>query len=373
MNDTIISFVGDISFNGIYDELLLNKWPNFPFEQIKIEFDKSNIVLGNLESPFAQGSKVPEFSMKTPLKANRRYIEGLKWAGFRILNLSNNHILDYGENGAINTQKILEEHDIEHFGYGKDLVSAKAMKILTADSLKIGFVGYTDIVIDSPFWAGSDTRGVAKFDIDSAVKETTENRKLVDVLIINLHWGIEYFYLPTPDQIVAARKLIDAGADIIIGHHPHVLQGLERYKDGIIAYSLGNFLFSEILWEWNAPNGERRVTKYPLGKRNRKAAILRVKFDRKGSPNHTVIGTHLRKDGRIEVDPSVPKMVDHLSQMLNAKEYERYFRNEFAKFEQRVLVKSQLRRLVRFYKIRPKHLKEIVAVVKGGLTDHRRG
>ena len=134
-----INFVGDISLNGTYDKLLLKKGPDFPFEQIKGHLRDTNIVVGNLESPFVSDSKAPEFSMKTPLKANPRYIEGLKQAGFSILNLSNNHILDYGEQGAVDTQQILEEKGIAHFGYGNDLESASQLKVISAGSIKIGF------------------------------------------------------------------------------------------------------------------------------------------------------------------------------------------------------------------------------------------
>jgi poly-gamma-glutamate capsule biosynthesis protein CapA/YwtB (metallophosphatase superfamily) len=364
MNSVTISFVGDISLNGMYDDLLPQKGANFPFEQIKKEFDEVDIVSGNLESPFAHDVKKPEFLMKTPLKANPAYVEGLKWAGFNVMNLSNNHILDYGERAAAGTQEILEGNGIEHFGYGKDIESAKQLKVISVGSLKIGFIGYTDVVIDSPFYAGTDTRGIVKFDITSAREDTTRNKKQVDILVINLHWGIEYFHLPSPEQITHARNLIDSGADIVIGHHPHVLQGIERYKGGVIAYSLGNFVFSEILWEWYTPIREKRLTRYPLSRGNRKGAILQVEIANSGELRYNVIGTYLRSNGQIGLRMNVEKDIDFLSRPLLSTNYERHFQNDILHFNRRLLVKNHLSRFCRVYKIRPKHIKEVIDLIR---------
>ncbi len=359
MKSLSLAFVGDISLNDDYDYLLACRGGNFPFEKIKSEFDDIDIVAGNLESPFSSNNLYPAFEMKTPLRAEPVYAKALKCAGFNVLNMSNNHILDYGEEAAKDTQILLDEHDIKYFGYGANLKQAKKMRVVSIDSTRVGFVGYTDVVIDSPFFAGPDSRGVVKFDIDDAIVDTINNKKMVDLLVINLHWGIEYFHLPTPVQIDNARKLIDAGADIIIGHHPHVLQGIEKYKNGIIAYSLGNFLFSEILWEWHTPEGETRITKYPLNRQNRKSIILKINVKRNDELDYSVVGTLLKKNGQIDFGPNISKSVSSLSEKLRLNNYEAYFQRELNNFNRNQFIRNQLKRLLRLYKLRPKHIKEL--------------
>ena len=359
MQNILISFVGDISLNGKYNDMILNKSPNFPFEQIKSKFDASDIVMGNLESPFVPGDSSPEFSMKTPLEADPKYVEGLKWAGFDILNLSNNHILDYGESRALATQTILNNQDIEHFGYGKDSYSAKKMKVLFLNSLRIGFVGYTDVIIDSPFYASECERGIAKFEIDCAIKDTLRNKKLVDILVVNLHWGIEYFHLPTPEQVAYARELIDSGADIVIGHHPHTLQGIARYKHGIIAYSLGNFVFADIKWEWVAEEEKKRITNYNFSRRHRDSIILQVIIKDKDNIDYKIIGTCISKSGQVIADNKRSvKRVGSLSRLLSRQDYNTYFQRELRLFQKRQLIKQVASRFKRIQKIKSKHLKE---------------
>lgn len=106
MNPVTLSFVGDISLNGIYEELLVRKGPRFAFINIKKELDEADLLVGNLESPLVPNEGKTEFLMKTPLKTNPEYIEGLTWAGFDIVDLSNIHIRYYSEIGGINTRRV---------------------------------------------------------------------------------------------------------------------------------------------------------------------------------------------------------------------------------------------------------------------------
>lgn len=359
MDSILLNFVGDISLNGQYNEVLANKGPNFPFEQVKSIFAESDIVMGNLESPFVSQDRKPQFKMKTPLRADSDYAEGLKWAGFDILCLSNNHVLDYGQMGVHTTQEVLTKQNIRYFGYGENIYSAKEFKIISVNSIKIGFVGYTDVIIDSPFYASDTNGGIAKFDIDSAIKDTRHNKKIVDFLVINLHWGIEYFHLPSPEQIENARKLIDAGADIIIGHHPHTLQGIERYGDGIIAYSLGNFVFADIKWNWVTENKEKRTTYYRFSRSQRESIILKVAISDQGSLNYDVIGSYVSKSGQIIKSESATKRLYHLSRLLRRQDYPEYFREQLRFFHVKKFFSQSLSRGKRFYKIRPKHFAEL--------------
>lgn len=361
-----LCFVGDISLNGMYCGDTSSNGASCPFTLIKSQWKDCDLVVGNLESPLVpDGRTEPEFERKTPLRADIRYAPGLRKAGFNVFCLSNNHILDYGELGANSTLGLLDEQGLLHFGYGANLDSAKALKTLSVNSLTVGFVGYTDMVIDAPFWAGPSTRGIAKLDIGVAREETAKQKASVDILVVSLHWGVEYFHLPSPEQLRNARALVDSGADLVIGHHPHVLQGIERYKNGLIAYSLGNFVFSDILWEWRTREGEKRLTSFPINGRKRYGAMLKVKVGSTGISSHEVIGTFIDKRGQIQVDSYAADLVHDLSSKLGRSDYQRYFRIELGRFNRREKLKYMLKRLPRFYKIRPKHLHELSSLIRG--------
>jgi hypothetical protein len=363
MKPTSITFVGDISLNGIYDELLTTKGPLYPFEQMKDLFSRSDIIVGNLESPFVPIDHKAEYPGKTPLRADPAYAEGLRRAGFNVFNLSNNHILDYGEYGVAVTQDMLSKQAIECFGYGDSYDEARRLKIIPAGPLQIGFMGYTDVVIDSPFYASENSRGIARFDIEKAREEVRESKEKVDVLIVSLHWGIEYFHLPSPEQIEQARALIDGGADAIIGHHPHIMQGIEHYKKGLIAYSLGNFIFSDIKWEWQTEKGEKQITYFNFSSRNRKSYILQLMIDRSGVVDYAVYGSYLSKSGQVVHKPRVINELRILSDVLTQRQYEVYFAREIKRFKILTMMRQTIPRLKRLYKLRPKHIYELMHIL----------
>lgn len=366
MRESQLCFVGDISLNGMYGEDSSIIDSSYPFTFIKSQWKDCDLVVGNLESPLVPEARIePEFEYKTPLRADIRHAARLRQAGFNVFCLSNNHILDYGEFGADSTQALLDEQGLLHFGYGGNLDSAKALKTMSVNSLTVGFVGYTDMVIDSPFWAAPSTRGIAKLDIGAARDETAKQKASVDILVVSLHWGIEYFHLPSPEQLRNARALVDSGADLVIGHHPHVLQGIERYKNGLIAYSLGNFVFSDILWKWQTPEGENRLSLFPVRGRKRYGAILKVKIGSTGISSHEVIGTFINKRGQIQFDSYAARQVHALSSNLMRSDYQRYFRIELGRFNRSEKLRDMLKRLPRFYKIRPKHLHELSRLIRG--------
>lgn len=360
MKPIILNFVGDISLNGIYDELLSEEGAMFPFLKAEKELRSADLTIGNLESPLVLGDVSPAFKMKTPLRANPGYAGGLKWTGFDVLNFSNNHILDYGEKGIVFTQNALKKQGIKFFGYGRNIFDAKKMKVVSINGFDVGFVGYTDLVIDSPFYADVNKPGIAKFDIDSAIKDTRHNKKLVDFLVVSLHWGIEYFHFPTPQQITWAKELIDFGADIIIGHHPHIIQGIEKYRHGIIAYSLGNFIFADIKWDWMTEKGEKRTTNYKFSCKQRESIILQVNIDHNGVLGYSVCGTFISKFGQIQCPYyKVVNRVKYLSEVIKRQDYAEFFQSELKHFENRKKMQHLICRLKRMYKFRPKHIIEL--------------
>jgi poly-gamma-glutamate synthesis protein (capsule biosynthesis protein) len=222
------------------------------FEKVKPYIEVGDVIFGNLESPITSSTKGLDPNRKIVLRAKPEAITALTSTGFNLLSLSNNHILDHYEKGLFDTMELLDQNGIVHAGGGKNLDEARKLAIIEKNGLKIGLLAYTDMAeitfAGDPylsFAAGPEKSGVAprKYEI---IKEDIEKaRGQVDLLAVSLHWGIEESFRITPEQVEFAHDLIDDGADIILGHHPHQFQGIEIYKGKPILYSLGNFIFDQ--------------------------------------------------------------------------------------------------------------------------------
>lgn len=219
-NDITINFAGDTTLAWSFEEAVGDDF-NYPFAESPW-FGKADVTMVNLENAITErGYKVPK---QFNFRMHPKYLQVLQNGGIDIVNLANNHVWDYGQVGVEDTIAYLDEAGIQHVGAGVTEEEAKKPVILDVKGKSIGFLGYYF------------TEGNVEEDV-SALKQD------VDVVIVNFHWGTERSNLPESYQVDMAHRAIDAGADLVIGHHPHVLQGMERYKNGIIAYSLGNFIF----------------------------------------------------------------------------------------------------------------------------------
>ena len=257
-NSAILLFaIGDIMLDRDV-ELIVKKEGEgdfrFPFLRIADHLKKADILFGNLESIISdkEGEKVKKTGpVQVYFKAEPKAIEGLRYAGFDVISVANNHTLDYGREVMEDSLRRLKEASIEYVGAGADSEEVFSVKIQELKGNKIGFLAYTYPKFDGCYisWKPTENKpGVAvieKKEIDKIKKDITEAKKKVDILIISLHWGKEYSLEPIPFKISLAKSFIDAGADLIIGHHPHVVQPLEKYRNGWIAYSLGNFVFDQ--------------------------------------------------------------------------------------------------------------------------------
>lgn len=217
----------------------------FPFIRIVNELRNADILFGNLEGPISdkgiRSGSIYSFRM------DPQAIKGLEYAGFDILSLANNHMFDYGRVALRDTMNILKKGDIEYVGAGINEKEAYSVRIIKLKNTKVGFLAYTNLGPKS--WkAGKDMAGIAwinESDFPRIIEEIKEAKKQTDILIVSLHSGVEYTFSPSNFQKKFAKLCIDSGADIVIGHHPHVIQPIVKYKNGWIAYSLGNFVFDQ--------------------------------------------------------------------------------------------------------------------------------
>lgn len=217
----------------------------FPFLKIADYLNKADILFGNLENIISdKGTKVGSIYS---FRAEPAAIEGLAFAGFDVLSLANNHAFDYGRAALEDTFSRLKDAGISYVGAGLSGKEAFSLIIKEIKNTKIGFLAYTNL--GPEVWQARDQNpGIAWIDSEdfSQIREDIEKaKKEVDVLIVSLHTGEEYEKKPSQFQIDFAKMAIDSGADLVVGHHPHVVQPNEKYKEGWIFYSLGNFIFDQ--------------------------------------------------------------------------------------------------------------------------------
>jgi len=201
----------------------------------------ADIAMVNLECPVTtRGNRIPK---PFNFRMNPLFLQSLTEAGIDVVNIANNHIYDYDSTGLFDTIRYLDSVKLNHVGAGRDRDEAHRPVVLRAGGKRFGFLGYYGGGEAPP--AGATQPGVARREIAAIASDimSLRLRDSTDYIVVNLHWGVEKATIPERAQVEFAHQVIDAGADVIIGHHPHVLQGIERYRSGIVAYSLGNLLF----------------------------------------------------------------------------------------------------------------------------------
>lgn len=241
-DEIIINAVGDVMLAGRWASTLRKNGYDFPFSAVAAELKSGDITIANLESPIARGG-IEYTDKKFRFRAEPDVAVALKSSGINLVTLANNHSMDFGGEALSETMKNLEEAGINWIGAGENLAEARKMALYTIKDKKVAFLGYS-LTQPVEFFAGRDRPGTAPGFEKIFVEDIARARQQADYVIVSFHWGTEGKSAVQPYQQVAAHKAIDAGADVIIGHHPHVLRGIERYKTGIVFYSLGNFTFA---------------------------------------------------------------------------------------------------------------------------------
>ena len=248
-NETItVILVGDIMLDrGV--EYMVEKYGggdfSFSFLKIANELNKADVVFGNLEGPISnKGTKVGSIYS---FRADPKAIEGLTFAGFNVLSLANNHAFDYGREALEDTFLRLKGAEINYVGAGFDEKEAYSPVIKDIKDTKIGFLAYTNLGPET--WKATKINSgiawISENDLEKIKKDIENAKSQADILIISLHSGEEYSFEPTQFQVEFSQAFIDAGANLVVGHHPHVIQRDELYKNGYIFYSLGNFVFDQ--------------------------------------------------------------------------------------------------------------------------------
>ena len=244
MDNTIkLTLVGDVFLSNMDDTRGIGIGSRILKDGIEIinkdtieKLKESDILFGNLESPLIDSDELVNMGS---FAGSIKFVVILKELGFDIVSIANNHILEKGLIGFNSTKNALQNAHIKHVGVFNE--NKSNVEIIECKGIKFGFAAFNAIK-DIP-----NPNIHSDLSLDN-VKATIDDMNLLqlDYKLLSFHWGNEYIHIPSLEQINLAHSVIDYGADIIIGHHPHVIQPIEKYKNGIIVYSLGNFIFDSL-------------------------------------------------------------------------------------------------------------------------------
>ncbi|GAC1670130.1 MAG: CapA family protein [Candidatus Acidiferrum sp.] len=230
--------VGDIMLGGRAKNAVAEFGPDYPFDGVLPLLRRAPIVLGNLEGPFAEKARKQRRNFSYRVDVN--LASSLSRAGFNVVTLANNHLMDCGTSGVLETLDALSNANVRAMGAGTNEHSAHEAVILQADGMRIGLLGY--------YWnrrtaATADRPGSAMDTPEALEADIRRLREHADRIVVTFHWGVPYEREPSSEDRAKAHFAVDCGADAVVGHHSHIVQPFEIYRGCPIFYSVGNFAF----------------------------------------------------------------------------------------------------------------------------------
>jgi poly-gamma-glutamate capsule biosynthesis protein CapA/YwtB (metallophosphatase superfamily) len=254
-----LAIVGDILLGGGLAGTLASKGPDWPWRKAAPLLWEADLTLGNLETAVTAGGAPA--SKQYTFRSDPRTLSGPANAGMDILSLANNHSLDYGQAALLETIQHVRDAAMLPVGAGRDATEALAPVILNVKGLKIAVLGFSRVLPFGHWAAGEKHAGLAPgWDPKVVVNAIRQAKASADVVVVLVHWGEEVKAEPRQADIDLAGQMIAAGATVVAGHHPHVLQGIDRRGTSLVAYSLGNFIFTTVPRRLNQETGILQVT-----------------------------------------------------------------------------------------------------------------
>jgi len=241
-----LAIIGDLLFTTPYASKSPARGLETLCPEIRTLFAQCDLVLANLESTLPSENLV---ASEPRVLGTDAQFDSLNQANINVVTLANNHAFDALAAGFRNTTSKLKQLEIHAFGAGENLSQAQSALSLTINGVRLAFVAAVAASTGMKTFADDDHAGVVPLQTERLCTQFQQLKKAHDHVIFTPHWGEERFRFPSPQQIEQAHAFIDAGASLILGHHPHVLQGSETYQQGFIAYSLGNFLSNPVYWQ----------------------------------------------------------------------------------------------------------------------------
>lgn len=274
--------VGDIMLSREVAKKIEKNGNDYPFLKVNDYLKTGDIVFGNLETPISSGREILPGEMF--FRSEPGIEKELKENNFSILSLANNHTGNFGDYGLEQTFKYLNQTGIKYVGAGENEQEAYAPVYINTQGFKFAFLAYDDIDFTPvEYGATENSAGLAFMEKDKLVSGIIEAKEQADFVIVSMHSGNEYQDYPSEKQKEFARLAIDAGAELVIGHHPHVVQEIEKYKNKYIFYSLGNFIFDQM---WSIETRQGAMVKFWFNQAGLKDFEIKiVKIEDYAQPN----------------------------------------------------------------------------------------
>lgn len=278
-----VAAVGDMQFDRQVARLIFTSGGAAPLAEVAEQLASADIAVGNLESTLSDLGERRTDKDYT-FRGKPAGVEGLALAGFDFVSLANNHALDCGNDALLDTIARLDANGIGHAGAGANKPAAWAPAVRDINGTTVAYLAFSHI-LPSGFVATDSRPGIAqgrlKMDeVEAAIRAADAE---YDYVLVSFHWGVEYTPDCNAEQVTDARRAVDAGADMVLAHHPHVIQALESYNGKLIAYSLGDFVFDH----YSRETGEAFILEAELGPNGIGAVhITPVYLDSFGKPEY---------------------------------------------------------------------------------------
>lgn len=284
-----VAAVGDIQLSASIAQTIVQHGPAWPFGDTLEVLHAADIRLGHLEFLFSRQFEAAMPGSEPFTGAREESADALLEAKFDVLSVASNHAMDWGAEAIGATRAILERRNIAFAGAGLDIEEAVRPALLDCGGLRIGFLAFCK---RGAFSAGRRQPGAAPIDREVLLEAVGRCKALADIVIVSLHWGMEFCPYPRPGDRRLAHELIEAGASAIVGHHPHVVQGIEIYRGAPIFYSLGSFLYNPL---------DERIREEKNLERRRLSMVAVVALAREGIAGVRIVPTRFGEDGRLHV------------------------------------------------------------------------
>jgi capsule synthesis protein PGA_cap len=367
-----LAAVGDIMLGRGLKGVLETHGADHVFREAAGLLAGADVVFGNLEAPLTEASRPSRQLAKAAddpfVRADPRAAEALARAGFNAMSLANTHINDFGGEGIESTRTALRRCGIGHTGAGHGHAQAREPVTWERGDQRLALLAYTDHYVQP-----ASQWGVAPLRLPVMVRDVRALRARGFRVLVSIHTGIDFCDYPFPFTIRLARSLVDAGADLVLGHHPHVLQGWERYRGGVILYSLGNFVFDEanidlVAADFSRSTNVKRLglTYQPTDTRPVDSVVFRCRLSENGVEQLEFLPVRINIEGQpVPLSGPAARQVltrlEEISSHFNDPEFSEWKRLEdlFLDVSVGELMDQPGVVLRRLHRIRPRHLQHL--------------